>query len=49
MITIPIKEYIGLLEIKLYTLKEAKEKDSSWNYGIEELEQEIKELKNKQL
>ena len=26
-------------------LENAKEKDSSWNYGIEELEKEIEEIK----
>lgn len=46
-ITITLEEYFELLEYKLYSLKKAKEEDSSWNYGIEELEEKIKELKNK--
>ncbi|MFW6233344.1 MAG: hypothetical protein ACOC3Z_01640 [Nanoarchaeota archaeon] len=46
-ISITLEEYIDLLEIKLYSLKSAKEEDSSWNYGIEELEEKIKNLKSK--
>lgn len=46
-ITISLEEYIELLEYKLYCFKKAKEEVSSWNYGIEELEEKIKELKNK--
>lgn len=46
-ITISLEEYIELLECKLYSLKKAEEEDSSWNYGIDELETKIKELKNK--
>lgn len=46
-VTISIVEYIELLELKLEALKEANEFDSSWNYGIDELEFKIKELKSK--
>jgi len=46
MKTITLKEYIELLEYKLMALQYAKEEDSSWNYGIEELKEEIKNLKN---
>lgn len=46
-ITISLEEYIELLETMLYCLEKAKKEDSSWNYGIEELEEKIKELKNK--
>lgn len=45
-IELSITEYIELLEIKLYSKKEAQKQDSSWNYGIEELEEEIKLLKS---
>lgn len=44
--TVPINEFISLLEFKLITLKEAKEKDNSWNYNIEELETEINKIKS---
>lgn len=44
-VKIPLQEFIDLLEIKLNSLKIAKESDGSWNYGIEELEEEIKDLK----
>jgi hypothetical protein len=46
MKTLSNQEYLDLLEYKLIALKQAKEQDSSWNYGIEELEQEIKTLKS---
>lgn len=46
LITITKKEYIDLLEIKLYSLKKAEEEDSSWNYDIKELEEAIKKLKD---
>lgn len=42
---IPTEQLIELLEYKLDALKEAQREDSSWNYNIEELEQQIKELK----
>lgn len=45
VIEIPLLEYIELLEIKLAAKKEAFEKDSSWNYGIEEIELQIESLK----
>lgn len=41
---IPTDQLIELLKYKLEALKKAKEEDSSWNYGIEELEEQIKEL-----
>ena len=44
-VLIKIKEYIELLEIKLIALKYSQEQDSSWNYGINELETKISELK----
>lgn len=46
MKTITLKEYIELLEFKLMALEYAKEEDNSWNYGIGELKNEIKELKS---
>lgn len=45
MAFVPTEEFIELLEYKLEALKKAKEQDSSWNYGIEELEQEISSIK----
>lgn len=42
---VPSKDFIELLEYKLECLKSAQEKDSSWNYNIEELESEINQLK----
>lgn len=45
-ITISKEEYIELLEISLYAKQEAHDKDSSWNYGIEELREKIEKLKN---
>jgi hypothetical protein len=44
-INIPLSEYIELLEIKLTSLQCAYEYDSSWNYGIPELEEKIEKLK----
>jgi|GEM_PF-6064577 len=44
---IPIEQMIELLKCRLDALKEARDKDSSWNYGIDELEQQIKEIKEK--
>ena len=41
---IPTNQSIELLEYKVESLKKAKEEDSSWNYGIEDLEEQIKEL-----
>lgn len=41
---IPTNQLIELLEYKVESLKKAKEEDSSWNYGIEDLEEQIKEL-----
>lgn len=46
MITITEQEYIALLEFKLIALQYAQEEDSSWNYGIKELEQQIEQLKH---
>lgn len=43
---IPTKQLVELLYFKLNTLTIAKEEDSSWNYGIEELEAQIKELQS---
>lgn len=45
MIEIPLIEYIELLEFKLESLKAARDADSSWNYGIDELEEKILTLK----
>lgn len=45
MIEITTSEYIELLEYKLQCLELAKEEDSSWNYNIDELKLQIKELK----
>lgn len=42
---LPVSEFISLLEFKLDSLKKAREEDSSWNYGIEELEADIEYLK----
>lgn len=42
---IPTDQLISLLECKLDRLHSAQKEDSSWNYGIEELEQQIQELK----
>ena len=36
---------IDLLEYKVMYLKQEKEKDSSWNYPIEETQKQIDELK----
>jgi hypothetical protein len=47
LVLLQLPDLIELLEIKLAYLKEAKEKNSSWNYGIEELESEINYLKQK--
>lgn len=44
-ITIPLTDYIDLLEVSLYAKKDARNLDSSWNYGIEELEEKISALK----
>lgn len=44
-ITLTKEEYIKLLEFKLMALKFAQEEDSSWNYGIAELKDEIYNLK----
>jgi hypothetical protein len=46
MITLTKQQYIELLEYKLIVLQQANETDSTWNYGIEELENEIKTLKS---
>ena len=43
--TISTFELIELLEFKLLALKQAKDKDSSWNYGTEELENLILNLR----
>ena len=45
MVEISKLEYIELLEYKLQCLELAKEKDSSWNYNIDELKLQIKQLK----
>ena len=47
LVLLQLPDLIELLEIKLASLKEAIERDSSWNYGIEELESEINYLKQK--
>lgn len=44
-VLIDIEDLIILLEYKLEKIKQYYEEDSSWNYGIEELENQIKELK----
>jgi|688.fasta_scaffold2396008_1 hypothetical protein len=44
-VQIHISDFIELLEYKLLYLKQEKEKDSSWNYPIEETEQQLIELK----
>lgn len=41
---VPTEEFIELLKFKLDALKQAKEQDSSWNYNIEELEQQINRI-----
>ena len=46
-ITCPLEQYIDLLGYKLECIKKAYEEDSSWNYGIDELEQIIIKLKSK--
>lgn len=38
------EEYLDLLSYKLECKLAAKKRDSSWNYGIEELEKEISEV-----
>lgn len=43
-ITIPLNEYIDLLVDKTIILKQQKEKDPRWNYGITELELKISKL-----
>lgn len=43
--TLPIEEFISLLEFKLIALNYAKEQDSLWNYHAEELEKEIDKIK----
>jgi hypothetical protein len=43
----PLEQYIDLLRYKLECLKKAYEEDSSWNYGIDELEKTIAKLKTK--
>lgn len=45
MVTITIKEYIELLEIKISYLKIAKDLDSSWYYSIDKIKEQIKKLK----
>lgn len=44
-ITISKIEYVELLNFKLDSLRLAQEQDSSWNYGIKELELEIQKYK----
>lgn len=44
-VEIPLSELIELLEFKLSAKIVAQEHDSSWNYGIEELSEQVKELK----
>lgn len=44
-VMIPLSDYIELLESNLWSKKRAREEDSSWNYGIEELESKIQALK----
>ena len=46
-IEIDLSEYIHLLNVELYSKKQAKGIDSSWNYGIEELEEKINHLQSK--
>jgi chaperonin cofactor prefoldin len=46
-IKLSLEDYIELLEYKLDALEEAQRNDSSWNYGIDELKEEINTLKNK--
>lgn len=42
---LPSEELVELLEFKVTALKHAKEEDSSWNYGIDDLEKEINKIK----
>ena len=42
---LPIQDMIELLQYKLDSLIIAKQLDSSWNYPIEELEEQINTLK----
>ena len=43
---ISTREYIDLLEYKLICIEKVQQEDSSWNYSIEEIKEQIKELKN---
>lgn len=43
---LPIYDMIELLEYKLDALKKCRDEDGSWNYSIEELEEQIEKLKN---
>jgi hypothetical protein len=45
-VQIHISDFIQLLEYKLIYLKQEKEKDLSWNYPIEETQQQINELQD---
>ncbi len=46
LVQITTQEYLELLEFKIQALKEAQEKDSSWNYGIDELELHMEYVKH---
>lgn len=41
---IPTSQLIDLLRYKLIALQKAYDEDSSWNYPIDELKEQIKEL-----
>jgi hypothetical protein len=45
-VELSLAQFIDLLDYKLRCLKHEKEKDSSWNYPIEETEKQLIELKN---
>jgi hypothetical protein len=46
-VTIPLSDLVHLLEVVYHSLCAEKAKDSSWNYGEEELLMQIKDLKAK--
>lgn len=39
------QRYIELLELEIIAKQYAKREDSSWNYGIEELQKKLEEIK----
>lgn len=46
-VIIPIEQILELLEISLEKRQKTFNEDSSWNYGIIELEEQIIEIKSK--